>query len=121
MTIAKAEEHTAWGTIACFSQTSAANTAQTCSTDGLMPYKVLFATMDCSGAATATCTYTLNSAVGAAYDCLLESDAAATAATFVPSYELILRTGDALDVAAGQAGGSDTTSVVIYCMTLDDN
>ena len=121
MTIAKASEHTAWGTVVIFSQTSAANTAQTCSTDGLMPYKILFVTMDATGSATATCTYTLNSAVGSAYDTLLESDGAATSATFVPAYDCILRTGDALDVAAGTASGSDTTSVAIYCLMLDDD
>lgn len=121
MTIAKAEEHTAWGTLAIFSQTSAAPGAQTCSTDGLMPYKILFVTMDCSGSATATCTYTLNSALGTTYDCLIESDASATSAVFIPAFDLILRTGDALDVAVGTAGGSDTTTAVIYCLTADDN
>ena len=119
MAIAKAVEHTPWGSLVTFSQLSAGNTAQTCSTDGLQAYRVLFATMDCSGAATATCIYTLNSVVGAAYDTLLESDAAAVAATFVPAYDLILRTGDALDVLTGQAGGTDTTAVVIYCLTDD--
>jgi len=121
MTIAKAQEHTQWGTIVTFSQTSAANTAQTCSTDGLVPYKILYATMDATGSATSAVTYTLNSVVGSAYDTLLESDGAATSATFTPAWDCILRTGDALDVAAGAAGGSDTTSVVIACLTLDDD
>ena len=121
MTIAKASEHTAWGTVVVFTQTSAANTAQTCSTDGLMPYKILFATMDATGSATSAVTYTLNSAVGSAYDTLIETDGAATSAVFIPSFEFILRTGDALDVAAGTASGSDTTSVAIYCLMLDDD
>ena len=121
MTIAKATEHTSWGTIVVFTQTSAANTAQTCSTDGLMPYKILYATMDATGSATATCTYTLNSGIAAANDTLIESDASATSAVFLPAFDFILLTGDALDVAVGTPGGSDTTSAAIYCLMLDDN
>ena len=121
MAITRTEEHTPWGTLVLFSQTSAADTALTCSTDGLMPYKILFATMDCSSTGTATCTYTLNSALGAAFDALLESDATAVVQTFLPTYELLLRTGDALDVLVGAAGATFTTSAVIYCLMLDDD
>ena len=121
MTIAKASEHTAWGTIVVFTQTSAANTAQTCSTDGLMPYKILFVTMDATGSATSDVTYTLNSSIGSAFDALLETDSGATTGLFIPAYDCILMTGDALDVTAGNASGSDTTSVAIYCMMADDN
>ena len=120
MTIAKVTEHTPWGTLVIFSQKSGAPAAQTCSTDGLMPYKILHVTMDATGSATATCTYTLNSALGSDYDTLIESDASATSAVFLPAFDCILRTGDALDVAVGTAGGSDTTTVAIYCLTLDN-
>lgn len=121
MAIAKARRRTEWGNLVIFSQTSAGNTAQTCSTDGSQPYRVLFATVKYSAAPTQTgVIVTLNSGVGAGYDTALQTGAADVQATFFqPTTDLILHGDDVLDVLAPAAGGVITSSVAIYCLTND--
>ena len=122
MPIAKTVRHTEWGTLVIFSQTSAGNTAQTVSTDGAQPYRVLFATVRYSAAPTQTgVVVTLNSAIAAAYDTALETGAANTQDHFFqPTTDLDIHSDDVLDVLAPAAGGAITSAATIYCLTRRD-
>jgi hypothetical protein len=118
MAITKTVEHTPFGTLVIFSQTSAASTAQTCSTDALQSYRVLLATCKYSAAPTQTGVITtLNSGIGAAYDTALNTGTAnAQVTAYQPSEPLIIAKADAIDVLAPAAGGVITSAVLIYCL-----
>ena len=117
MAIAKTVEHTPWGTLVIFSQASAANTEQTCSTDAKQPYKLLAAYARYSAAPTQTgAITTLNSVVGAAYDTPLNTGTANAQTTIYQPTDLIINSGDAIDVLAPAAGGAVTSAVLIYCL-----
>src|SRR4030042_3748057 len=119
MAITKTQgEHTPFGTVVIFSQTSAANTAQTCSTDTLEAYRILLTTVKYSAAPTQTgAITTLNSGLGAGYDTALNTGTAnAQATAYQPSEPIIIAKADAIDVLAPQAGGTITSSGAIYCL-----
>lgn len=118
MAITKTVEHNPFGSLVIFSQTSAANTLQTCSTDALQAYRILHAICNYSAAPTqAGVTSTLNSGVGAAFDAVLNTGSANAQVTlYQPTRELTLAKTDALDVAAPAGGAGITSSVAIYCL-----
>jgi len=118
MAITKTVEHTPWGNLVIFSQTSAANTAQTCSTDAKQAYKLLHTVCNYSAAPTQTgVTTTLNCGLGAAFDAVLNTGTANAQATlYQPTRNLTLAAADAIDVTAPAAGGVITSSVAIYCL-----
>jgi len=122
MAITKTVEHTAWGTLVIFSQTSAANTAQTCSTDALQAYRLLFTTCNYSAAPTqAGVTATFNAALGAAFDTVLNTGTAnAQATVYQPTLPITLRATDAIDVAAPAGGAGITSSVMIYSLATNE-
>lgn len=103
--------------IKIFSGTSAADTAKTVSTTATERLRFLFATAKYSGSPTqAGVTLTLNSGLGAAFDCqLLAGSANAQATTLQPSNEIIIEVGDQLDLLMPAGGGSLTASGAIYC------
>lgn len=96
--------------------TSAANTAQTVSTNAVGAKRIRQVTVKYSAGASVTATCTLNAVAGAGYDTLLQSIplAGATDGVWVPDYEVILQDGDALDVLAPAGGSGVTSSVQIY-------
>jgi len=123
MAITKTQgEHTPWGQLVIFSQTSAANTAQTCSTDAAQPYKLLHVVCNYSAAPTqAGVTTTLNCGLGAAFDTVLNTGTAnAQATVYQPTRNVVLAKADAIDVAAPAGGGVITSSVAIYCLATGD-
>lgn len=121
MAIAKTVEHTPWGTLVIFSQASAADTEQTCSTDAKQPYKLLTTCVKYSAAPTQTgAITTLNSVVGAAYDAALNTGTAnAQVTVYQPTRDFIIAAGDAIDVLAPAAGGAITSAVLIYCLVTE--
>ena len=109
--------------LATFSQVSAANTAQTCMTDGARAYRVTQATVTTSGAVGAdkATTITLNSALGAAYDCLVATVTVVNGGTMIvwlPTNPIDLMEGDSLDFLAAAMGAGITSAVVIYAEEL---
>lgn len=118
MAIAKTVEHTPWGTLVIFSQTSAADTVQTCSTDAAQAYRLLHTMCAYSAGPTqAGVTTTINSGIAAAYDILLDTGSAnAQVTVYQPTLPITLAKADVIDVAAPAAGGVITSSVVIYCL-----
>lgn len=118
MSITRTEELTAFGRLYIFSQTSGANAIQTCSTDGLQPYRLLHVMCSYSASPTqAGVTTTINSGLGSVFDVLLNTGSSDTQVTvYQPTLPITLRTTDVLDVAAPAGGGVITSSVVIYCL-----
>jgi len=108
------------GNINCYTQASAADTAQTCSTDGGQVERLLYITVKYSAAPTQTgVTITLNSGTDAAYDTLLVTGTAnAQNTAYLPDPKIVLRKGDTLDVVAPAAGGVITSAVSIFTEAL---
>ena len=109
------------GPIVRFVGTSAANTAQTVSTDTSLAYRLLHVDVVYSGAPTQTgITVVLNSGAGAGYDTTLATGQAnATSTVYIPDGgEYIVAQGDAIDVTAPAGGGSLTSSISIYVEAL---
>ena len=122
--------YTAWrgagGAIERWVGTSAANTAQTISTnaDG-MARRLLSVYAYYSTTPTETgVVITLNSGAGAGYDTPLKTFAANTQANFWPLYTdptlTVIGGDDAIDVLAPAAGGVITSIVVIYTQRLSE-
>ena len=99
-----------------FSQVSGANAVQTCSTDGIRVYRLVMILVAYSAAPTQTgVTVTLNAALGAGYDTLLQTGTANAQYTFyLPAGEVYLKPGDAIDVLCPAAGGAITSAATIY-------
>ena len=97
------------------SDASAGDTALTLSTPSGQPRRVLSVTVKYSAAPTQTgVAATLNSGVGAAYDTVLDTQAANLQNNFwQPSEPLILMGDDVLDVLAPAAGGVITSQITI--------
>lgn len=97
--------------------TSGANAIGTASTTAGKKYRLSHVCTAYSGSPTQPgVTVTLNSGVGAAFDCVLNTGTAnARYTTFIPSSELIIAEDDMIDVSAPAGGGSLTSSSVIYC------
>ena len=103
-----------------FSGVSGANEALTVSATGSR-FRLLWVTAKYSAAPTQTgVVVTLNSALGAAYDTALSTGAANTQAnTYIPSGNIIIEQGDAIDVLAPAAGGVITSAVVVCCEFIE--
>jgi len=108
------------GNLNTYTQASAANTAQTCSTDGGQVEKLLWVAVKYSAAPTQTgVTITLNSATASNYDTLLVTGTANVQSTvYLADPNIILRKGDTLDVVAPAAGGVITSAVSIFTEAL---
>ena len=93
------------------SQASTANASQTCSTPTGQIRWLYQVTAAYSAAPTQTgVTVTINSGVGAAYDCTLSTGTANTRySTFIPERPILLLPDDVIDVVA-PAGGAGITS-----------
>ena len=104
------------GMLHLFVATSAADTAQTVSTNDDSTYRLLHVDVAYSAAPTQTgVTVTLNSGAGADYDTLLVTGTAnARYTVFIPEGVYMIARGDAIDVVAPAAGGVITSSVSIY-------
>jgi hypothetical protein len=114
------------GPVCVWYGTSAANQADTLTTgnaaDGLLgTYRLMLATLTWSTAATKTCTVKIDSVLGAAYDCLLDtlSTTAVVSDTFIPGNDLILLPGDTILMSAEASGaGGVTASLAVYLERL---
>jgi len=94
--------------------TSAANSAQTVSADG--PGILRQVTVKYSGSVSQTVTVTLDSGAGAGYDTLLQNItlSSATDGVFLPDADIVINTGDQIDVTAPAGGAGVTSAVTVY-------
>lgn len=98
-----------------WSNESATNTTMTVSTGPGAVLRVVGVSVVYSGAASVTATVTLNSALGAAFDVLLQNIVfgAETDGFWTPDQEILLDPGDALDVVAPQVAAVTSTITII--------
>jgi hypothetical protein len=133
MTVAYKKETVAYGdnryVVERWSQASAADAVQTCSTDpagvasGRAPaqHRMLVGVfVTYSGSVAKAVTVTLNSGLGAAYDVLLNTiTTVAGQGQYIPAGPIEVFADDVVDVAAA-AGGGGITSQVIIVTTLTE-
>jgi len=133
MTVAYKKETVGYGDnryiVERWSQASADDTVQTCSTDpagvasGRAPaqHRTLVGVFAVySGAVAVAVTVTLNSGLGAAYDVLLNTiTTAAGQGQYIPTGPVEIFDDDVIDVAAAK-GGQGVTSQVIIVTTLTE-
>ena len=122
MVVTKTRRRTEWGNLVVFSQASGVNLLQTCGTDSLQPYQVLFVTVQYSASPTHSgATFRLNSFLGGSFLTLLKTGAAnAQSTVFEPTTDLVLHSDDALIAGALAGGVGITSSIAIYCLTGKD-
>lgn len=98
-------------------ETSAADTALTVSTPITRgrPLRLVAVLVKYSGSVTKNATVTYNASHGAGYDSLLNTIAlsSATSGAYVPAIDLIIASGDTIDVVAEAGGGAVTSGVTI--------
>lgn len=84
-------------------------------------YRVVMCTLTWGSAVTKTCTVKIDSALGAAYDCLIDtlSTTAAVSDTFIPTGDLLLLPGDAILMTNAASGeGATAAAMAIYLEKL---
>lgn len=98
------------------SQESAANTAQTVSTETGNTRRLQMVTVRYSSSVTQNVTITLNAGAGASWDTLLQTIAlvAATDGMWTPDEDIFILQDDVIDVLAPAGGGGITSAVSIY-------